>query len=161
MYEIIILLFFIVLFTAAFMLALSALFYSLSNLASGEVIKLNNSRSGSGAIISFGKVFAASFIGFSLFVYAMSFFLRIGNDALLQKKLVQITENRTSPEKTLLLPQKENSDAPLFDFIIQAAVEQNGKKQLNFILTSGAAFALAAVVAAGGRLAYLAKHEPS
>lgn len=154
MYEIIILLFFIVLFTAVFMLTLSALFYSLANLASGEVIKLNNGRSGSNAIISFGKVFAASFIGFSLFVYAMSFFLRIGNDALMQQKSGQITENRTSPEKTLLLSQKENSDAPLFDFIIQSAARQNEKKQKTSVAVFSVIFGLSVVLTTALYLIY-------
>lgn len=159
MYEVIIFASFIVIFTAAFMLALSALFYSLATFTSGEVKKLNDGRDGSDLIISLGKVFAVSFIGFSFFVYTMSFFLRIGNDALRQQKLERTGEYVSLSEKPPLLSRGENPNAPLFDFLIQSAARQSEKKQVTSIAVFGGIFGLSAILTMALYIIYRMRNE--
>ena len=159
MYEVIIIGSFIVLFAAAFMMAISALFYSLANFTSGEVNKLHTGSGVSNLFISFGKTFAIFFISASLFIYTMSFFLRIGNNALRRQESERIPENMTLSEETPLLAQKENPDAPLFDLLIQAAAEQNEKKQITSVAAFGGIFGLSAILTMALYMFYRTRNE--
>lgn len=158
--EVLILLAVTILFATVFLITFFVFSNIIIKFVLGQVKKIMRDRNVIITFFSFVKVFIVTFVCSSSFIYSMSFILRIENTAFKQRESIKTAETRIFSEKEPPLARKEGSEPPLFDFVIQAAVEQNAKKQLNFILTSGAAFALVAVVAAGGRLVYLAKHEP-
>lgn len=157
--EILILLAITILFTLVFLIALLALFYTLTNFVLSQIEKLRKGKNGLAVTASFGKVFVVSFLGFSFFIYSTSFLLRIVGDVFLQEKSTQTVETTILPEREALLLSEENFEPPLFDVVVQAAARQNEKKQLTFVLASGGVFALAAIAAMGGYLAYLARTE--
>lgn len=157
--EILILLTTTLLFTTVFIIAFLALFYVLTNFILNQIKKLSRGSSGLAAVVSFGKVFVISLAGFSFFIYSTSFLLRIEGDVFRQERSIRTAETTILPEKEPPLLSGENSGSPLFDLVIQAAAEQNKKRQLTFVLTSGSIFALAAIAAMGGYLAYLSKDD--
>lgn len=148
-----------ILFTLIFIVAFLALFYVLINFVLGQIDKLRKDKNGLAVTASFGKVIIVSFLSFSFFIYSASFLLRIEGDVFRQERSIRTAETTILPEKKPPLLSGENSESPLFDLVIQAAAEQNEKRQLTFVLAGGSIFALAAIAAMGGYLAYLSKDD--
>lgn len=157
--EILILLAVTILFTFVFIIALLTLFYALTNFVLGQIDKLRKDKNGLAVSASFGKVLVVSFLSFSFFIYSASFLLRIWGDVFRQEKSIRTAKTTILPKREQPLLSERSSEPPLFDLVIQAVAEQNEKKQLTFVLASGSIFALAAIAATGGYLAYLSKYD--
>lgn len=157
-WEILTLLAVTILFTLIFISAFLALFYALANFILGQTKKLSGDMNDLVVIISFGKVFVISLVGFSFFIYSMSFLLRIEGDIFKQQKSVRTAETEIVLKKEGS-SREEGPSPPLFDFVIQAAAEQNTQKRLTSVFASGAIFSLVAIAAMAGYIAYLAKNE--